>query len=171
MLEEACDSYFDREDVILSYPDESSNTGQPSTGLSNVVVRSDDDDETPPIVGVARIVDTSCLAIKEGPKVILPSLIRVGEENSAEMSIHSVTLFLQYVLETVLKNGRVSAQSLGLACVTAAVDLSPSVLSSLTPLIPFTTAGDPKLRNRAVKVFLSFSYTTLAVTCSLPGSQ
>lgn len=52
----------------------------------------------------------------------------------------------------MLKNGRVSAQSLGLACITAAVDLAPSVLLSLDLLIPFTTAGDPKLRNRAVKV-------------------
>ncbi len=59
---------------------------------------------------------------------------------------------MQYLLETVLKNGRVSAQSLGLACATAAVDLAPWVLPSLSPVTPFTTAGDPKLRNRAVKV-------------------
>ena len=68
------------------------------------------------------------------------------------MSLLVVSIYLQYVLNTVLKNGRVSAQSLGLACITAAVDLAPSVLLTLDLLIPFTTAGDPKLRNRAVKV-------------------
>ena len=68
--------------------------------------------------------------------------------------ISYVFLFLpwQYLLDTVLKNGRVSAQSLALACITAAVDLQPSLLVSLDTLTPFTTAQDPKLRSRAAKV-------------------
>ena len=72
-----CDSYFEREDITLSYPEESSNTGLPSTGLSNVVVHSSSEDETPPIVGVVKVLDTSCLAVKEGSEVVLQSLILV----------------------------------------------------------------------------------------------
>lgn len=75
-----CDSYFEREDITLSYPEESSNTGMPSTGLSNVVVHSSSsENETTPIVGVVKVVVTSCLAVKEGSEVVLQSLIQVRE--------------------------------------------------------------------------------------------
>ena len=50
-------------------------------------------------------------------------------------------------------SGRVSAQSLALACVCAAVDLQPSLLPSLQPLLPFTSSSsDPKLKSRAMVV-------------------
>ena len=47
---------------------------------------------------------------------------------------------------------RVSAQSLGLACITAAVDISPPILPTLEPLEMFAFADDPKLRCRFIKV-------------------
>ena len=49
-------------------------------------------------------------------------------------------------------SSRVSAQSLALACMSAVVDLQPSLLPSLHPYLPFTTAHDPKLKSRVVKV-------------------
>ena len=62
------------------------------------------------------------------------------------------SLLIQYILNSVLPNMRVSAQSLGLACVTAAVDISPLILPTLEPLEMFALADDPKLRCRFIKV-------------------
>ncbi len=80
------DSYFEREDVTLSYPEESTDIRQLSTGLSNVVVHSDN--ESPPIVSVVKVTEASCLAIKDGPKVILPSLIQVGLNQQKWLAIY-----------------------------------------------------------------------------------
>ena len=62
------------------------------------------------------------------------------------------SLPIQYILNSVLPNMRVSAQSLGLGCITAAVDISPTILPTLESLEVFAFADDPKLRCRFIKV-------------------
>ena len=68
------------------------------------------------------------------------------------------SLLIQYIQNSVLPNMRVSAQSLGLACITAAVDISLPILPTLEPLEMFAFADDPKLRCRFVKVCISSEY-------------
>ena len=49
---------------------------------------------------------------------------------------------------------RVSALSVGLACLTSCADLAPSLLPSLSPYLPFTVHPDPKLKSRSAKVYI-----------------
>ena len=60
---------------------------------------------------------------------------------------------LQYLTESVLVGKRVSALSVGLACLTSCADLAPSLLPSLAPYLPFTVHPDPKLKSRSAKVY------------------
>ncbi|CAI8011401.1 Huntingtin [Geodia barretti] len=59
---------------------------------------------------------------------------------------------LQYLTESVLVGKRVSALSVGLACLTSCADLAPSLLPSLSPYLPFTVHPDPKLKSRSAKL-------------------
>lgn len=52
----------------------------------------------------------------------------------------------------MLTSNRISAQSLGLTCVTSAIEIDPLILTSLDPIAPFLAAEDPKLRSGVVKV-------------------
>jgi len=70
----------------------------------------------------------------------------------ARISFPSSHIQTQYILNNVLLNTRVSAQSLGLACITAAVDICPPILQQLAPLEVFANADDPNLRCRFSKV-------------------
>ena len=70
----------------------------------------------------------------------------------ARISFLSSHIQTQYILNNVLLNTRVSAQSLGLACITAAVDICPPILQQLASLEVFANADDPNLRCRFSKV-------------------
>lgn len=61
-------------------------------------------------------------------------------------------IFLQHLLLSTLSSNRVSAQSLGLMCISYSVDLMPSSITTLEPFFPFITASDPKLRSSVSKV-------------------
>lgn len=52
----------------------------------------------------------------------------------------------------MLSSARISAQSLGMVCITAAVDINPNVLKSLESIVPFLESQDPKLRSSVSKV-------------------
>ena len=66
---------------------------------------------------------------------------------------------MQYIQEVVLPSNRVSAVSVGLACLTACADLVPSLTPSLSPYLSFISHNDPKLKSRSAKVCLSHSMT------------
>lgn len=59
-------------------------------------------------------------------------------------------------MQKILPSHRVSAQSLGMACITSAVDVHPSHLMSLDSITTFMTAQDPKLRSSVTKVYNTF---------------
>ena len=80
------------------------------------------------------------------------SLHATSKECTAAAQPSSRSSLTQFLLESVLLESRVSAQSVALACVAAATDLHPPVLPSLEPVAPFLGASDPKLRSRATKV-------------------
>jgi hypothetical protein len=65
---------------------------------------------------------------------------------------HAFLFFPQFLMNTVLSSTRVSAQSLGLACITSAVEINPHVMTSLDPISRFLVAHDPKLRSGVAKV-------------------
>ena len=100
-----------------------------------------------------------CLAVCGGPRQPLASLVKVLYSHSSLSLCHCSTcrLFLrmQYLQEEVLPSSRVSVVSVGLACLAAAVELSPPLLPSLSPYLPFTVHPDPKLKSRSAKVRLA----------------
>lgn len=59
---------------------------------------------------------------------------------------------MQYLKVNVLSSDRVSAQSLGLSCITNAIDINPHILTSLESVSTFLKAQDPKLRSSVTKV-------------------
>lgn len=52
----------------------------------------------------------------------------------------------------MLADGRVSVKSLGLSCITAALDIYPYTCVTLESAESYLTAKDPKLRSQAVMV-------------------
>lgn len=63
--------------------------------------------------------------------------------------------YSQYLNLNVLSSDRISAQSLGLACITSAIEIDPNIITSLESIGPFLVAQDPKLRSRIVMVCMS----------------
>lgn len=61
---------------------------------------------------------------------------------------------MQFLLENVLSAERISAQSLGLVCITAALDINHQCLNSLELILPFLKSEDPKLRSSVSKVWI-----------------
>ena len=64
----------------------------------------------------------------------------------------TITFLMQYLALKVLSSDRVSAQSLGLSCITCAIDINPTIFLSLEHVLPFIQAQDPKLRSSVSKV-------------------
>ncbi len=64
---------------------------------------------------------------------------------------------MQYLTLNVLSSNRISAQSLGLSCITSAIDINPETLLSLECIVPFLQAQDPKLRSSVSKVVIIFT--------------
>lgn len=77
-LEVPCDSYFEYDEVTLEYPEGSSDSVKPSTGLSKVVVKpSTSEEDTDLNSGTAGVSETGCLASKDESFIVMRSLIQV----------------------------------------------------------------------------------------------
>lgn len=62
------------------------------------------------------------------------------------------TVQLQHIYTNVLEDSRVSVKSLGLSCITAALDMYPYPCITLDSVESYLQAKDPKLRSQAVLV-------------------
>ena len=62
------------------------------------------------------------------------------------------TVQLQHIYTNVLEDSRVSVKSLGLSCITAALDIYPYACITLDSAESYLLAKDPKLRSQAVMV-------------------
>ena len=58
----------------------------------------------------------------------------------------------------MLEDGRVSVKSLGLSCITAALDIYPFKIITLESVESYLPAKDPKLRSQAVMVCAGVEY-------------
>lgn len=58
-------------------------------------------------------------------------------------------------MTTVLSSTQISAQSLGLACITSAIEIDPHAMTSLESIATFLVAEDPKLRSGVAKVTIT----------------
>lgn len=96
------------------------------------------------------VEELCCLAVREGPTQPLSSLVVVC--HTVDIQCYEHLFCPQYLTETVLVGTRVSAMSVGLACLTSSADLAPSLLPSLSPYLPFTFHADPKLKSCSAKV-------------------
>ena len=109
---------------------------------------STDSQSTPTLVS-----DTCCMFFMSDNKEPLTNLVKV-----CAICVYTNTTLLcrtcsvQFMLKDILSAERVSAQSLGLTCITAAVDISPNILNSLDQILPFMESQDPKLRGSTSKV-------------------
>lgn len=61
-------------------------------------------------------------------------------------------VLLQHIYTNVLEDSRVSVKSLGLSCITAALDIYPYTCITLDSVESHLQAKDPKLRSQAVLV-------------------
>lgn len=90
-LEVPCDAYFEYDDVTLEYVEGSSNSIQPSTGLSKVVVKpssSEEETVSSSRLSIASVSELGCLASTDESQVVLNSLLQV---------IYNVHMYLYYM--------------------------------------------------------------------------
>ena len=70
----------------------------------------------------------------------------------------------------MLPSNRVSIVSVGLACLTSCADLVPSLISSLSHYLPFTSHSDPKLKSRTAMVSVATPLTNIIICCIVTSS-
>ncbi|CAI7995434.1 Huntingtin [Geodia barretti] len=117
------DAHSLREDINDAYFGSDQEPSPPATAESSPVTSD----------AGSAVVQMGYFAVRDGPTQPLSSLVL-------------------YLTESVLVGKRVSALSVGLACLTSCADLAPSLLPSLSPYLPFTVHPDPKLKSRSAKL-------------------
>lgn len=96
--------------------------------------------------------DVNCMTLKSECNEPLKNLSEVSCEVKLRVRIIAHVNFSQFLMTRVLSSDRISAQSLGLVCITSAVEINLDILTSLESIVPFVEARDPKLRSSSTKV-------------------